>query len=144
MRIAFFFSGIGLLSLLLLLTSFTMTHKDFSHHNHKGAPAQLYIENNSITPGRTITVAMVGPYNFSLSIPPGGYAVYGIIGGLSGPITVSVSCSTAWKGTLEYAEDDETVGCTTTGTGQTHSLTCTASSVVVYVVQINDATYPCD
>ena len=142
MKKTFLFTGGCLLFLALTFTSFRIYNRERSHH--KKGPYQIEIQNSSATPGRTITVATVGPYTFTgLSIPPGGFADFGVLTNFSGTITVSVSCSSAWKGTLNYSEDETPIACSTTGTGATHSLSTTASPAVFRLVQITDATYPC-
>ena len=135
------FTSIGVLVLLLVLTSFNMGKKN--PMNHKAAPYQIVINNNTST--KTITSCTVGSYApfTGLSIGPGGSATFGETTPISGPITVSVTCSGVWTGTIEYDEWDNEVACTNLGTGATHSLSATASDVYLRVVSISSETRPC-
>lgn len=143
MKSTFLFTGIGLVSLLLILTSFSMTkNKLFAR---KAAVVAVIVINHSHTVGRNIIYAQVGPYTYtSLSIPPGGSQTFYEID-FGGAITVSVGCSSAWIGTVAYCEveDYNTIGCNTKGTGSVHSLTCTASPSVRHIAEIFDTTYEC-
>ena len=136
------YTGIGLMSLFLILTGFR-SDKTPAQPISSRAVVAVIIENHSAT--KTIWAATVGPYGYtSLSIAPHTSQTFYEID-FHGTITVSVSCSAAWIGTIQYAEDDEgnTIGCNTTGTGSTHSLTCTANYAVKHIVQIFDTTYQC-
>jgi hypothetical protein len=135
------FSCIGLLAFLLILTSFRMSKQ--TPANHIAGPYQIEIDNNSS--GKTITSCTVGSYApfTGLSIPPGGTAEFGELTPISGSITVSVTCSSAWAGTIEYDEWENEIACTNLGTGATHSLTATASDVYFRRVSISSETRPC-
>jgi len=140
MKNIFLFTGIGLVSLFLILGSFTMNkHK---HSSHKAVVAVI-IYNHSST--KTITYAKVGPYTYtSLSIPPGG-SVTNYELDFSGSYTFSVGCSTAYIGAMAYCEtaDYNTVCCNNTQTGALHTLTCTANFSSKHIVEIFESNMQC-
>jgi len=132
---------IGLLSLLFSLTSFKTDEKNLIVH--KAAPYQIVINNNS---SKTISSCKVGSYAAytGLSIGPGGSATFGETTPLSGPITVSVTCTTSWTGTIEYDEWETEVACWAfTQSALTHSLSANASDVYLRVITISNETRPC-